>query len=300
MPPPNRSRRFAALLCALLALAIVGASRVGSGPAILLPPPSVEPGTTVLLAMGDVSSCTQTADDAVAALAASLPGTIALLGDIAYPVGSKADFTNCFRPSWGPMLPRIRPAPGNHEYEQVGADPYFAEFGSAAGTPGEGWYSYELGTWHVVVLNSNCDLIVGCGPGSPQLAWLEADLAATSARCTLAYWHHPRFSSGRHGDSEFMDPPWDALASAGADLVLMSHDHDYERFGPIDGMRSFVVGTGGRSHYEMLRFPHVASELRANDSYGLLMLSLHPDGYDWRFIAVAGGGLADAGSDACR
>jgi hypothetical protein len=239
-------------------------------------------------------------DEAVASLAAQLPGTIALLGDIAYPDGSASDYADCFDPAWGPMLARIRPAPGNHEYQTTDASGYFAEFGAAAGAPGEGWYSYELGAWHVVVLNSNCGFVGGCEGGSPQLDWLEADLRAHPSTCTLAYWHHPRLSSGRHGDDPRTDALWRALAAAGADLVLAGHDHDYERIGPEEGLRSFVVGTGGRSLYEFLHPRGPQTELRANDSYGLLMLTLHDAAFDWRFIPAAGSLLTDAGTAACH
>ena len=322
MPAANRPRRLFLLVPVALGLALLLAARlgVGPGPALpppsvepratvplpsvepraTLPPPSVEPRATVLLAVGDIGFCDGSADEAVASLAARLPGAIALLGDIAYPDGSAVDYAACFHPAWGPMLDRIRPAPGNHDYQTTDASGYFSEFGAAAGAPGEGWYSYELGAWHVVVLNSNCDLVGGCGEGSPQLAWLEADLRLHPATCTLAYWHHPRYSSGHHGDQAFMDPPWDALAAAGADLVLGGHDHDYERFAPIDGMRSFVVGTGGRSLYELSRPADVQSEQRANDSYGLLMLTLRDADYAWRFVPAAGSSLTDAGNGQCH
>lgn len=317
------SRRRALLLplaAAVLGVALITVPRlVGeSGPS--LPPASVEapsfsassvevastqpsnvlPAPAVLLAMGDIASCASTHDEAVAAVAAQLTGTIALLGDTVYPDGSSADYASCFDPAWGPLLDRIRPVPGNHEYQTTDAAGYFGYFGTAAGTPGEGWYSYDLGAWHVIALNSNCPAVAGCGAGSPQLAWLTSDLAAHPAACTLAYWHQPRFSSGLHGDDTMTDALWRALAAGGADLVLAGHDNDYERFAPIDGVRSFVVGTGGRSLYALTRPPDAGSELRANDSYGLLMLTLRDAAYDWRFVPAAGSSLVDSGSDACR
>ena len=167
-------------------------------------------------------------------------------------------------------------------------------------TPGAGWYSYDLGAWHIVVLNSNCSSVGGCGGGSPQLAWLKADLAAHPTTCTLAYWHHALYSAGRHGDDAVTEPLWQALAGAGADLVLQGHDHDYERVAPIDGIRSFVVGTGGRSLYEFLRPTTSRTELRSNDSYGLLMLTLHDASFDWRFVPAAGSSLVDAGTASCH
>jgi hypothetical protein len=303
IPPRRRQPRRAfvsALIAALLGVLLLVVPRLGPGLVPDIPLPSIDPSATTLLAVGDIGYCGGTQDEAVAKLAKSLPGTIALLGDIAYENGSASDYHHCFDPAWGPLLPRIRPAPGNHEYQTTDATGYFAEFGAGSGTPGGGWYSYDLGSWHVAVLNSNCVAVGGCGQGSPQLAWLKADLLAHPAACTLAYWHHPRYSSGRHGDNPLTAPLWAALAAAGADLVLEGHDHDYERFAPIDGMRSFVVGTGGRSLYELLRPPERASELRVNRSYGLLMLTLGTADYRWQFIPASGSSLSDAGTDVCH
>lgn len=300
MPPASRLPRALLLLPVAVAVALVVTARLGI-PAILdVPLPSAEPKATVLLAVGDIASCDGTYDEGVALLAARLPGTVALLGDIAYPDGSASDYANCFDPAWRALLSRIRPAPGNHDYQTPEAAGYFAEFGAAAASPGEGWYSYDLGSWHIVALNSNCESVGGCDEGSPQLAWLKADLAAHPTTCTLAYWHHARHSSGRHGDDARTEPLWRALAAAGADVVLSGHDHDYERFGPIEGIRSFVVGTGGRSLYEFIRPSGPQSEIRANDSYGLLMLTLRDAAFDWRFVPAPGSAFVDAGSAACR
>jgi hypothetical protein len=300
MPSATRLPRPLLLLPVAVGVALLVTARVAPGPVPPIPLPSVESGATVLLAVGDIGSCDGTHDEDVASLAARLPGTIALLGDIAYPDGSASDYANCFDPAWGPLLDRVRPTPGNHEYQTTDAAGYFSEFGSAAGTPGEGWYSYELGAWHVVVLNSNCDFVAGCDEGSPQLAWLEADLRAHPATCTLAYWHHPRVTSGRHRDNMRVDTLWHALAGAGTDVVLAGHDHDYERIEPIDGMRSFVVGTGGRSLYEFVYPTGPWTEWRANDSYGLLMVTLQDTAYDWRFVPAVGSTLVDAGSGECH
>ncbi|MEO7869725.1 MAG: metallophosphoesterase [Candidatus Limnocylindria bacterium] len=293
-----------ALAAALLGVVLLAVPRIGPDPTPAIPLPSVEPGAVVLLAVGDIGSCDGLEDEAVADLVARLPGTIALLGDIVYPDGSPADFVDCFDPAWGPLLPRIRPAPGNHEYQTTDASGYFSYFGAVAGTPGEGWYSYDLGAWHVIVLNSNCYAVGGCDAGSPQLAWLEADLAASGVAdptaCTLAYWHHPRYASGRHGDDDRTARLWNVLAAAGADLVLAAHDHHYERLTPVDGVRSFVVGTGGRSLYELTRLAGPHTELRVNDSHGLLMLTLHDASFDWRFVPAPGSTLLDAGTGECH
>jgi len=233
---------------------------------------------------------------------------VLLLGDNQYLDGSLAKYQLVFGPTWGRLGSLLRPAPGNHEYETPGAAGYFDYFGAAAGKRTEGWYSYELGTWHVVVLNSNCAAIGGCGPGSSQLRWLAADLAAHPRACTLAYWHHPRFSSGQHNDDATYDAFWRTLYAAGADLVLVGHDHDYERFAPQDpdgrpdpayGIREIVAGTGGREvrPFATLR---ANSEARNAQDLGLLQLRLRTDGYDWQFLPAPGGTFTDAGSAGCH
>jgi calcineurin-like phosphoesterase family protein len=289
---PRRARLLAlALLLAVgagLVLSVVvrrgnAAPSPTPRPSVVLPSPS--PNADVLLGVGDIGSCDGKADEAVAELAATLPGTIALLGDTAYESGTTQEFADCFEPAWGPMRSRLRPAAGNHDYETADAAGYFAWFGSAAGTPGEGWYSYEIGSWHVVVLNSNCQLVGGCGKGSPQLTWLASDLAGHPTDCLLAYWHHPRWSSGRHGSSDATQPLWAALAAAGADVILSGHDHNYERI-LVDGVREFVVGTGGRSLYQFGRDPLDTTEVRSDEGYGLLELTLGEGRYDWQFLTV--------------
>jgi hypothetical protein len=200
-----------------------------------------------------------------------------------------------------------RPAPGNHEYNTAGATGYYAYFGAAAGDPARGYYSYDVGTWHLVALNSNCAAIGGCGAGSAEEQWLRADLAAHPAACTLAYWHHPRWSTGDHGSSAIYDGLWKALYAFGAELVLNGHDHHYERFAPqtaagaLDqarGLREFVVGTGGRSHYGTPTI-RANSEVRNSDTFGVLRLTLRPAGYDWRFVPAAGS-FTDAGTASCH
>jgi len=302
MQAARRRRDFAVMAAVAFGVALLIAQRLGTEHVYHSPEPlpTFAPGATVLLAVGDIGSCGSAADEAVAALARRLPGTIALLGDIAYEDGSPADYAACFDRAWGPLRSRIRPAPGNHEYQTPDAAGYFSYFGLIAGVPGEGWYSYDLGAWHIIALNSNCAEVGGCGAGSRQLGWLEADLRAHPAGCTLAYWHHPRFSSGRHGLDADTDPLWRALAAAGADLVLAGHDHDYERLAPVDGVRSFVVGTGGHSLYELARPPGPNTEFRTNDAYGLLTLELNVRAYRWQFVPIPGDSLTDAGAAACR
>jgi hypothetical protein len=261
----------------------------------------------VLIAAGDIGACDSRGDEATAALVAARQGTVATLGDNAYENGTPSEFARCYGPSWGRFKDRTRPAVGNHEYNTPGAAGYFSYFGAAAGTPGQGWYSYDLGDWHVIVLNSNCNH-VGCGATSPQVRWLRADLAEHPARCTLAYWHHPRFSSGLHGSIDEVADLYEALYEGGADVVLAGHDHDYERFVPLDpdgrpdprrGIRSFVVGTGGRSFYP---FPlqRLGSEVRIGDSFGVLVLTLERSSYRWEFVPVPGRDAHDAGTGTCH
>ena len=265
-------------------------------------------GAERLIAVGDIAHCPVSSDEDVAALVGLLPGTLAVLGDNVYETGTAEEFERCYEPAWGGYKDRTRPAVGNHEYGKGNADAYFAYFGEAAGEPGKGWYSYDLGAWHVVVLNSNCDHIGGCAPDSAQVKWLEKDLKDSDADCTLAYFHHARFSSGsEHGNNEDVAPFWDVLQGAGADVVLSAHDHHYERFAPQDpsgvlgtnGMREFVVGTGGKQFYDLAE-PQPNSDYRDNKTHGVLELILKPDGYDWRFLPAAGGDATDSGSDSCR
>lgn len=236
---------------------------------------------------------------------------VLLLGDNQYEDGALHRYQASYAPTWGRFRNVTRPAAGNHEYVTPGAAGYFSYFGAAAGEPGKGWYSFDLAGWHVVVLNSNCAAVGGCGAGSAQLRWLQADLAAHAGACTLATWHHPRFSSGLHGDDPRTAPFWEALYQAGADVILTGHDHDYERFAPQDpsgradprrGLRQFVVGTGGK---DLRPFTRVRpnSESRASDSFGVLKLRLRPGSYDWEFLPTPGVATfaePDAGTAACH
>lgn len=262
----------------------------------------------VMIGAGDIGHCSGGPDQTAALLARHPGATIFTTGDNAYPKGSSNDFRRCFDPTWGQYKDRIRPAPGNHEYQTKDAVPYYEYFGESAGEPGKGYYSYDLGDWHIIVLNSNCGSVSGCKVGSPQDDWLRADLAAHPAQCTLAYWHHPRFSSGKHGSDERTAHFWQALYDAGVDLVLNGHEHSYERFAPQDpagnldvqkGIRQIIIGTGGAQFYDMgERLPN--SEVVITDTYGLLKLNLESGGYQWTFLPVDGKTASDQGSDVCH
>jgi hypothetical protein len=262
----------------------------------------------VLIGAGDIASCSSTGDEATAALLNGIAGTVITLGDNVYESGTASEFTNCYDPSWGRNKARTRPAVGNHEYLTSGASGYFGYFGATAGNPQTGYYSYDLGTWHIIVINSNCSKVGGCQAGSAQERWLRADLAAHPASCTLAYWHHPRFSSGEHGSATALQPIWQALYEANADVVLNGHDHDYERFAPQNpggtldqarGIRQFVVGTGGKSHYQITA-PIANSEVYNDNTFGVLKLTLHTSGYDWQFVPEAGKTFSDTGGATCH
>ena len=263
----------------------------------------------MLVGAGDIAGCNNPGDEATAALLDQIPGTVFTAGDNVYPTGTLDLYNSCYGPSWGRHKGRTRPALGNHEYESNGSTGHFDYFGAGAGPVGKGWYSYDLGAWHVVVLNSNCQFVGGCHAGSEQEQWLRADLAASSASCTLAIWHHPRFTSGTfHRSDPATTPFWQALYEAGAEVVVSGHEHFYERLGPmrsngvIDasfGLRSFVVGSGGFSHYGF-GTPLPASEARNADTFGVMKFTLRAGGYDWQFVPEAGKTYTDVGSAACH
>ena len=263
------------------------------------------PQEAVLIAAGDIAGCEDETDEETADLVETLEGTVATLGDNVYPEGSDRAYADCFGPSWGRFRPdRLRPAIGNHDNDDDGAA-YFRYFGELAGNAGEGWYSYDLGAWHVIVLNSNCG-DVDCGPGSPQHDWLVDDLAASDAGCTLAYWHHPRFSSGEHGDDPEVAllggplrgrcgrdprrprPPLRAVRAPGA----RPGARPGPRHSPVHGRHQGQVALRHRA-----RSPN--SEVIINDAFGVLELTLRADDYDWRFLNVDGS-EADAGTGECH
>lgn len=298
-----------ALVATLLCVSCSGAPTSGPsdipptvppGPGIPPPPPLPSP-PQIFVGAGDIAQCDNNSQ-ATARLLDTIGGTVFTLGDNAYFHGSREDFRNCYEPTWGRHKARTRPSPGNHEYETSGAVPYFEYFGANAGPSGLGYYSFDLGSWHAISLNSN----VPAGAASAQAAWLRDDLAAHAQfKCTIAYWHHPRFSSGPNGDTPTMDTFWRMLYAAGVEIVMSAHDHLYERFGPQDpdgradlarGIRQFVVGTGGAALYQF-GAPKPNSQTRIS-AFGVLRLTLATDGYDWEFVPVSG--PRDAGTGTCH
>jgi acid phosphatase type 7 len=300
----ERDRHLLGTAFALLVAASVGLAGVRAARA----PTASEP--AVLLAAGDIASCNSRGDEATALILDRQPGTVAPLGDNVYEIADLQTHLNCYDPSWGRHRSRTRPAPGNHEY--VAAQPdavgYYQYFGAAAGELGRGYYSYDLGSWHIVVLNSNASY-VPTAAGSAQEQWLREDLRVNARPCTLAYWHYPLFSSQTDDRRRArLKPLWDALYAAGAEVVLSSHHHIYARFAPQTpegwpdperGIRQFVVGTGGKSHDD----PDVLTaniEVQDHTSFGILKLTLEEGGYAWEFLPAAGGTFTDSGRGTCH
>lgn len=301
-------RRLPALALLLVLSACGGEGPVGpTSPDPVRPPPPPLPsggGVETLVGAGDIGWCGVQGAELTAALLDRIPGTVFTLGDNAYPNGSTRDFEECYDPWWGRHRARTRPTPGNHEYHAPGAFGYFAYFGVNAGPLGLGYYAYRLGSWHIFALNSE----VSAFPGSPQFDWLRAELAANPTRCVLAYFHTPVFGSGTNGGNPHMQAIWTLLYTSGADVIVSAHNHSYERFAPQDangrpdaaqGIRQFTVGTGGAP---LTGFPttRANSEVRNSTTWGVLKLTLHPDGYDWEFVPVAGQTFSDFGSGNCH
>ncbi|HEY9704776.1 MAG TPA: metallophosphoesterase, partial [Allocoleopsis sp.] len=229
------------------------------------------------------------------------------LGDLQYQDGTIDKFQKSYHPTWGRLKNITYPVPGNHEYYSKNAAGYYKYFGQRAGDPTKGYYSFNIGKWKVIALNSNCDNVGGCDINSPQVKWLKQELTKNKNQCTLAFWHHPRFSSGSHGDNKNYDTFWQVLYKAGVEIILTGHDHTYERFAKINpegvkdqkGLRQFVVGTGGASLYKFKK-NNPNTEARNSDTYGVLQLTLKPDGYDWQFVPENGKTFTDSGSDVCH
>jgi acid phosphatase type 7 len=310
---PTSSASFPCLPAVLLIAALCLGGCSAAGPSYQAAAPAAVNSVTVYAA-GDIADCRKSPPEASGAaktatiiqagLAQDSNAKVISLGDNTYPVGLPLEFSSCYEPTWGQFKARTLPSPGNHEYYTAGAPGYYGYFGASAGQPLQGYYSAELGKWHVVSLNSN---LQGAALQA-QTDWLKADLAQHKTRCTLAFWHHPVYSSGRHGSSALMSGAWQALQDAGVDLLLVSHDHHYERFAPQNGsgqrddaggIRQFVVGTGGAG-LTALNTRQPNSEVSDNATHGVLKLVLKDNGYDWQFLPVAGARFADSGSAQCH
>jgi calcineurin-like phosphoesterase family protein len=286
----------------LLLLAALGAVRC-SGESPSPSPVPIPSSPAVLVGAGDIADCRVSGSEATARLLDRIQGTVFTAGDNAYPSGTPEEFRNCYHPSWGRHISRTRPTPGNHDYGYPGAMGYFEYFGSAAGPPGVGFYSYNAGTWHVVVLNSE----ISMQTGSAQVEWLRSELQNSGRRCVLAIWHRPLFSSGEEGDNPDTRQLWRTLYEFGAEIVVTGHDHSYERFAPQDpdgrpdsarGLRQFVVGTGGAPVRSFIAL-RPNSEVRGS-VWGVLVLTLEDGSYRWEFRPVDGATFRDSGSGACH
>lgn len=265
--------------------------------------PAVE---NVLVGAGDIASCATNSDEATAELVEDIPGIVVAIGDTVYERGSREEYLQCYDDSWGRFKDRTRPAVGDHEYQTPSAAGFSDYFGSTAGPPEKFYYSYDVGEWHVIVLNSNCGEVGGCEEASPQGRWLHRDLDEHPARCVLAYWHRPLFSS--RGMRPSMSAFWELLYAGGADVVLSGNDHHYERFAPQDpqglldnarGIRQFIVGTGGKTT-SPFRGQATNSEVLLMGVSGVIKLTLLPTEYEWLFLAAPGSSAGDSGSDVCH
>jgi hypothetical protein len=276
-------------------------------------PPALTGAGVTVLAAGDIADCrylhaansgaAQTAELIAHELAKDAASIVLTLGDNTYPIGAPSEFSTCYEPTWGRFKARTYPSPGNHDYATRNAAGYYAYFGAASGPERRGYYSVNFGNWRIISLNSN----LKPPESAAQLEWLKAELDRRTAPCTLAYWHHPVYSSGGHGDSARMTGEWKALAAANTELVLVAHDHDYERFAPQDGdgkrntrgVRQFVVGTGG-AQLSPFRFRKENSEASDNSTHGILKLVLKDTGYEWEFLPVLSNGFTDKGAALCH
>ena len=264
---------------------------------------SVPAADPVVAGAGDISLCSKPEDEYTAALLGNIDGDVLTFGDNTQGDGTAQEFTQCYDPTWGVHKDKTHPTLGNHDYRTLEGSPYYAYFGSSAGEVGKGYYSYEIGSWHLIALNSLIDIT----SDSPQVQWLEADLILHRNICTLAYWHHPRFSSGlSHPSDPSIGAIWDVLYEYGVDIVLNGHAHLYERFAPQNpqgifdpnGIRQFVVGTGGGGSLDDYSTID-NSEVINNQTYGVIKLTLHEFSYDWGFIPIEGQTFTDTGSTVC-
>jgi hypothetical protein len=268
---------------------------------------AVDASGPLIAAAGDIAcpstlrpSNSQCQQEATAETIESLhPSAVLALGDLQYDRGEKLNFDASYDKTWGRFKAITHPAPGNHDWATpnlAGYRQYWPAFVNVA--KHQTWYSFNIGGWHLIALDSDCRSVGGCQAGSPQEQWLRADLTSHPAKCTLAFWHHPRWSSGYHGSDAGYDDFYKALADHGADVVLVGHDHHYERFAPDRGIREFVVGTGGRSLYPVITTEQ-RSEVRNSGTFGVLSLRLGNGAYSWRFVPSAGGVFTDEGSASC-
>ena len=301
----RRHRRLAAALV-LATAAALGCDGAGGEQE----PPVSASGAISVVAVGDIADCSD--DECPAASTAELassyrPEVVLALGDLQYPSGALTDFQAEYDQTWGALRDVTMPVPGNHEYYTEGAAGYYAYFGATARPGSNGYYSYDVGGWHLVALNTNNECgYVACDDGSDQQQWFADDLAASDARCTLAYWHHPRWSTGEHLDTEASNALWRTAAAGDVDLVLNGHDHDFERFAPQDGLgqadpdgvTEMVVGTGGgeRRSFKVPASP--LTKFRVAQQFGVLRLLLAPGSYRSEFVAV-GGEVLDSGRAGC-
>ncbi|MES2103438.1 MAG: metallophosphoesterase [Pseudomonadota bacterium] len=313
MPHPLTLSRFLIAACLAVGAGCVGQAALAAKAKAVPPVGKTVKGIT-LYAAGDIAECkskfagesnaAKTANLIQAGLGKDSKAIVLTLGNNTYPVGTTEEFNQCYDATWGKFITRTLPSPGNHDYAMPLGQGYYNYFGEQAGQDRHGYYSSNLGSWHIVSLNSN----LKDGEFQAQLKWLQDDLKNNKRSCTLAFWHHPVYSSGGRGNNAVMLPAWKILQDAKADLVLSAHDNNYERFAPQDaagrrddtgGMREFVVGTGGARLTAML-LTKPNSEVRDNSSYGVLKLTLNEKGYDWEFLPVASQAFSDKGTDKCH
>jgi hypothetical protein len=310
------ARRYSNRIFAVFSLAffLAGSSASADDIAVPLQPPLLSGKGISVYAAGDIADCSilppeysfagETAELIAARLADDSEAVVLTLGDNAYPDGTPADFADCYEPTWGRLKARTYPSLGNHDYTMPEAVGYFSYFGAMAGPAGRGYYSFNVGNWHVISLNSN----LNPAEHKDQLEWLNADLQSNPTACMLAYWHHPLYSSGENGNNPKMADVWAVLHVANADLVLVAHDHNYERFAPLDangqrndqfGIRQFVVGTGG-AWLRRVRPGTPNSEASDSLTFGVLKLVLKDNGYEWEFLPTANGRFTDQGAAFCH
>ncbi len=312
-----RARSFAVFGALALGLTSACPSAPRELPACVVPP-TITGDSAVLVAAGDLVDCAGGAQEQTAALTQSLhPDTVLALGDLVYPNATIDEYLDCYAPTWGALRPVTRAVVGNHEYHTAHAGPYWAYLCGATGPAFKGYYSFDIGPWHAVVLNSNCgqDLDVpsyvpddfgGCDEGSPQAQWLSRDLDEHKGKCTLVAWHHPHVTTGAEDDGGRTRALWAIAQAKGADVLIHGHAHLYDRFAPLDadgrpspsGIRSFVVGAGGHDLAKSVRSP-AGLEVSIDSAHGVLQLVLRATSYTWKFLRSDDGAVLDSGDTEC-